>query len=108
MKKPSETEDEYFAREQAAKLHALAVQRKRQTEKAEQERLQKLHFMHCPKCGFNLDTISFRGVQIDRCFHCGGTWLDEGELEQLTGKGEPGGLLKEIVALFRGPRATEI
>jgi len=102
-KKPSETEDEYFAKEEANRLHALAVEKQRQTAAAEAEAQKKLHWMHCPKCGFNLDTISFRGLQIDRCFHCGGTWLDHGELEQLVGTKEPGGLLKQIVALLSHP-----
>jgi Zn-finger nucleic acid-binding protein len=102
-KKPSEPEEEYFVREEANRLHALAVERQRQTEQAEQERLKQLHFMHCPKCGFQLDTIQFRGLAIDRCFHCGGTWLDAGELEQLIGHQEPGGLLRGLLSLFQKP-----
>ena len=102
-KKPSDTEDEYFAKEEANRLHALAVEKQKQTAAEEAERLKKAHWMHCPKCGFNLDTISFHGVQIDRCFHCGGTWLDHGELEQLVGKKDSGGVLKSIVSLFRHP-----
>jgi Zn-finger nucleic acid-binding protein len=106
-KKPSETEDEYFAKEEANRLHALAVEKQRATAAADAEALKKQHWMHCPKCGFDLDTISFRGIQIDRCFHCGGTWLDHGELEQLVGTGEPAGLLKALVSMFRRPpRAT--
>jgi hypothetical protein len=105
-KKPSDTEDEYFAKEEANRLHALAVEVQRETAAAEAERLKQLHWMRCPKCGFQLDTIQFRDLAIDRCFHCGGTWLDHGELEQLVGK-EPGGLLKQLVLLFqRPPRAT--
>jgi Zn-finger nucleic acid-binding protein len=101
--KPSEQEDEYFVREEANRLHALAVERQREMEAAEQERQKQLHWMHCPKCGFNLDTIEFRGLAIDRCFHCGGTWLDHGELEQLVGQKEPGGLLRGLVSLFQRP-----
>ncbi|MBI4366393.1 MAG: zf-TFIIB domain-containing protein [Deltaproteobacteria bacterium] len=41
--------------------------------------------MHCPKCGLELQTIPFKGVQIDQCFHCGGVFLDNGELEKLAG-----------------------
>jgi len=38
--------------------------------------------------------------EIDRCRSCNGTWLDEGELEQLARR-EPG-LLQKIVGAFRG------
>ena len=53
----------------------------------ERERLKELHWMCCPKCGGELDEITFRGVKVDKCFACGGVYLDDGELEQLAGKG---------------------
>ena len=55
--------------------------------------------LHCPKCGFTLKKVTFRGVDIDRCFNCNGTFLDEGELEQLAGK-EPG-FLERFIAAFK-------
>jgi hypothetical protein len=99
IKKPSETEEEYFAREEAAKQHKLVVEQQRKLAEAEKERLKALHFMHCPKCGSELKTIAFQGVQIDRCFNCHGTFLDEKEFEQLVGK-EPG-FLERVAAVFR-------
>jgi uncharacterized protein len=99
LKKPSETEEEYFAREEAARQKKAAIERARMIAQAEREELKKLHWMRCPKCGMELKTITFREVAIDRCYSCGGTWLDEGELETLTGK-EPG-LLGKIAAVFR-------
>ncbi|MFO0632487.1 MAG: zf-TFIIB domain-containing protein [Nannocystaceae bacterium] len=45
-----------------------------------------LHYMRCPKCGMELLEITFRGVRVDKCFDCGGVWLDDGELEELAGK----------------------
>ena len=52
----------------------------------ERERLRRLHWMHCPKCGSQLSEVQFRLVKVDKCFSCGGVYLDDGELEQLTGK----------------------
>ncbi len=52
----------------------------------ERASLRTLHFMHCPKCGLKLDEITFRGVRVDKCFACGGVWLDDGELEELAGQ----------------------
>jgi len=53
---------------------------------AERAELEARHFMHCPKCGMSLDEITFRDVKVDKCFGCGGVYLDDGELEQLAGK----------------------
>ena len=38
----------------------------------------------CPKCREPLVALELEGVEIDRCITCGGTWLDAGELEQIT------------------------
>jgi hypothetical protein len=99
MKKPSETEDEYFAREEAARIQRAALQKNRAVEAEERERLKKLHWMHCPNCGMELKEIAFKDVKIERCFNCHGTWLNEGELERVAGK-EPG-FLDRIAAVFR-------
>lgn len=52
----------------------------------EREAQRKLHWMHCCKCGAQMDEIVFRGVRVDKCLRCGGVYLDDGELEQLVGK----------------------
>jgi hypothetical protein len=98
-KKPSEPEDEYFARVDAEKKRQMAVEKQRTMAKEEQEALKKLHFMHCPKCGQDLHHVTFRGQELDRCFNCNGTWLDAGELEALVGR-EPG-FLASVVGLFK-------
>ena len=43
---------------------------------------QPLH--QCPVCREPLVALELRGVEIDYCPTCGGTWLDPGELEQIT------------------------
>ncbi len=52
----------------------------------EREKLKKLHWMRCAKCGAELKPIDIRGVTVDKCFSCGGIYLDDGELEQLAGR----------------------
>jgi uncharacterized protein len=99
MKKPSETEDEYFARDEAARLARLALEKSRVLEAEERDRLKQLHWMHCPKCGMELKRIEFKDIQIDRCFNCHGTWLDDGELEKVAGR-EPG-FIDRVAAVFR-------
>src|SRR5437763_9409030 len=83
--KPSQNEEEYIAREQALELHRLAVRQARALTDAEREQRRREHYMKCPKCGMDLHAIVYRGVTIDRCYSCHGTWLDAGELERLAG-----------------------
>ena len=88
MSKPTQTEEEYFARENAERLRKIAAEQKKSLAQDECEKLKQLHDMRCPKCGMELKEIAVRGVQVDRCFSCNGTWLDAGELEKLGG-GQP-------------------
>ena len=62
--KPSTSEDEYFVREDAEKKRRLALQAKKEKEAAELKRLKDLHFMHCPKCGLQMQEVKFRGVDV--------------------------------------------
>jgi len=98
--KPSSSEDEYFAKEQAEQLRKLALERKKAQAAGEREKQKKLHYMHCPKCGDELHTIHFREVDVDRCFSCGGTWLDQGELEKIVAK-EGGVVTRAILGWFK-------
>jgi Zn-finger nucleic acid-binding protein len=52
-----------------------------------------------------LKTMRFRGVTVDKCFNCHGSWFDAHELEVLAGHEGPG-LLERIAAVFR-PDKTE-
>ena len=74
--KPSRNEDEYFAKQDAELIKTT-----RALELAKiQEEARKQHLMKCPKDGYDLATRELHGVQIDVCAHCGGLWLDKGEL----------------------------
>ena len=97
--KPTKQEEEYFVRVEAEKKKKLAEERKRQLDEAEREHLKQLHWMHCPKCGLELHEIVFRGVRMDKCFHCGGVYLDAGELEKVAG--HEGGFLPGVLSLFK-------
>jgi uncharacterized protein len=86
--KPSNTEEEYFAREEIEKKRKLALKQAEEMALAEKTRLKELHFMHCPKCGMNLQSMKQGPVEIESCFNCQGIWLDAGELQQLVNRGE--------------------
>ena len=87
-------------REDAEKKRRIAKQAVMDAVESEKKRLKDLHWMRCPKCGMELRTMRFRDVNVDRCFNCHGTWLDEGELETIAGPDQPG-LLQKIAAVFR-------
>jgi hypothetical protein len=97
--KPSQNEEEFIAKQEALARHKAAVEKSKQMAAAEREQAKKLHFMKCPKCGMDLESVLFRAVTIDKCYHCNGTWLDAGELETLAGHG--GDILNRVAAIFR-------
>lgn len=98
-------EDEYFAREDIEKRHKLAKELAAKLAKADAEALKAAHFMRCPKCGHELHTIKFREVDVDRCFHCHGTWLDDGELERLAGKEHSHKILRAVTDAFKSTKS---
>ncbi|MGH7891940.1 MAG: zf-TFIIB domain-containing protein [Thermodesulfobacteriota bacterium] len=101
--KPSKTEDEYFAKEEAEKSKRLKVKLKHETEEEERERIKTTCYMRCPKCGGNLHEVAFRGIRIDRCGNCGGVWLDSGELEKLAGT-EDKSVISDVLGFFSGKK----
>jgi hypothetical protein len=97
--KPSENEDEYFARHYAEQQRKLAVERQAKLEAEEREKARALHRMKCPKCGMDLTEINFGGVSVDKCFGCEGMWLDKGEIELIEKKEE--GFVSRMFGVFR-------
>jgi Zn-finger nucleic acid-binding protein len=104
--KPSRNEEEYFAREDAElmrkqreRAHAAAVEAER-----------KSHYMKCPKDGYDLTSSEYHGVQIETCPHCGGMWLDAGELEAVATQEDQSNVLTRVLSdalstFRRSPRA---
>src|SRR5262245_41748399 len=97
FEKPSNTEDEYFAREDIEKKRKLALEQASQTAASERERLKALHHMRCPRCGMQLQTVRHHEVDVDTCFNCHGIWLDAGELEKLEEHHKRGAPVVEAV-----------
>mgnify|MGYP000181471541 CR=1 FL=1 len=95
---PNETDAEYQARLIMEKQREEAQRRHAQLPQSDRDRLKKLHWMRCAKCGEELTEVQFRDVKVDKCFACGGVYLDDGELEQLTGKP---GWFESMLRFFR-------
>ncbi len=88
MEKERAKEDEWFVRNEKEMLEKARLARaQREHERAEREalderqRVKKLHFMKCPKCGHDLAERDLEGVTVDQCSFCEGVLLDAGELD---------------------------
>lgn len=91
--KPSETEEEYFARMEFEKLKKSQEESQKKLASDQRAKEKDLHYMKCPKCGMNLVEIDYKKVKVDKCSACEGIWLDAGELD-LVAKLDKGSLDK--------------
>jgi uncharacterized protein len=82
--KPSEKEEEYFAKLEFEKKRKLEQKKHLEMEAEEKKRLKELHFMRCPKCGMELVEVHYKGIAVDKCSECEGVWLDVGEFESAS------------------------
>ena len=96
--KPSEQEEEYFARQEFERRKKVLAEQERKV--AEEERLRVLAVARnrCPKCGAPLVPVPYRGVELDKCSRCQGLWLDFGELDQVLT--EEKGFLSGLKRIF--------
>jgi hypothetical protein len=97
--KPTDVEEEFFARQEFERMKGVEEKRARKIAEEERESLKELHFMRCPKCGMQLVEIDYRGIKIDRCTACDGVWLDAGELEEISGFDAP--VMSKFFSIFK-------
>ena len=68
--KPSEQEEEHFARlEFERHKQALVEQQPSADVEATQQQVAVTQF-RCPKCGASLIEMHYKGIEIDRCSRC--------------------------------------
>ena len=94
--KPSRNEDEYFVKQDAELLR----KQRAQADAAAIEAERRTHFMKCPKDGYDLASSVYHAVQIEICPHCGGMWLDAGEVEAVSHEERPGLLTRVLSDAF--------
>jgi hypothetical protein len=97
--KPSEQEEEYFARMEIERKKKEEEENQGKLAEAEKRKLKELHYMKCPKCGMQLMEINYKSIRIDKCSGCEGVWLDAGELETLSQLEKPG--LDKLFGVFK-------
>jgi len=96
-------EEEYFKKldmEAKAKLKAKLDAQKAEAERAARK---KLHYLKCGKCGGDMVTEVFRGIEIERCQWCGAVLLDPGELEALAGE-DLSDVISNFFSVFAGQK----
>ncbi len=97
--KPSEKEEEYFARLEFERKKKQEEQKHAKMAADEKKRLKELHYMHCPKCGMELIEIDYKGIKVDKCSECEGIWLDAGEFEMVSRMEK--GALDKLFGVFK-------
>jgi len=96
--KPSEQEEEYFARQEIQRRLKAEAEKTLKMDEEEKKRLRELHYLHCPKCGSTLEQAVIKEVTVDLCPGCHGIFLDAGELEKISAM--PKGLFSSIKEVF--------
>ena len=103
--KPSEKEQEYFVQQELEQIRNARRKAAKETAEKELQRLKELHWMRCPKCGMELSEIDFRGVMVDTCFHCGGVFFDQGEVQKVLDQ-ENAGVLRRVHSKLFGSKGS--
>jgi hypothetical protein len=98
--KPSRSEVEYFAKREAE----LLKKRREAQARAAADAERRSHFMKCPKCGADLVSEDYHGIQVDRCHECDGVWFDAGEAESLLRADS--GIVSIFRSIIRGVRSS--
>ena len=99
--KPTEKEQEYFARQEWEHKRKLAHEHEERLKTEERRKLKDLHWMRCPKCGMELVEIEYRGLKVDQCSSCNGVYLDAGEFDSVASS-EKSGFLNGLQSFFKG------
>jgi len=98
-KKPSEKEEEYFARVEFERRKKIEEEKQNKLAAEEKKRLRELHDMRCPKCGMELIEIDYKNIKVDKCSGCEGVWLDAGELDAVSELEKTG--LDKLFSVFK-------
>jgi RNA polymerase-binding transcription factor DksA len=97
--RPSDKEQEYFMKLELERLAKLREEHRKKLEEQERQKRKELHFMHCPKCGDDLEVTRLGGVEVDVCPDCGGLFLDAGELDKILEEKTRGPFAKALGSL---------
>lgn len=95
-------ENSFFTTLEIEKMRSLRKRLEDDADEQARAELKALHYLKCGKCGHDMTTTAFRGVEIEICDNCRAVLLDPGELEQVAGT-DQGAFLNSLLGMFRGP-----
>lgn len=98
IRKKISKEDEYFIKKDKEFIKEAKLKKEKEEIKKQKEAQKVLHYMKCPKCGFDLKEIEFKDILIDICPECKGIWLDKEELKELLNRET--GVVKSLLKGF--------
>ena len=99
----NQQEEDYFHKRDQEKLRTMREEAAKKQAETDADKRRKLHHFKCGKCGNDMATQIFKGIEIEVCGSCGAVLLDPGELEQLVGEDE-GGRMKALAEFFNFTR----
>ena len=100
-KKPSATEDEYFAREDAERLRKLHYEELRRLRESEREALRKLHAGRCANCGALMVPEQAALVRFLHCPACGGAFLHKEAWRQIQSHEDSHKVIEAVLNWFK-------
>ncbi len=99
--KPTNQEDEYFAREDAERLRKLHADEQARLKQSEREALKRLHGGRCSSCGALMVPEHAGGVRILHCPACGGAFLDKSAWDFMRAHATPHSVMESVLNWFK-------
>jgi len=100
-KKPSKTEDEYFAREDAERIRKLHAEEMARLSASQREALKRQHGGRCANCGALMVPERIEGATILHCPACGGAFLYRPTWEYIHAHSEPHTVMGAVLNWFK-------
>ena len=100
-RKPSKTEDEYFAREDAERIRKLHAEEMTRMSAAQREALKRQHGGRCANCGAIMVPERVEGLTILHCPNCGGAYLDRRTWDLIHAHAEPDSIMGAVLNWFK-------
>ena len=100
-RKPSNNEEEYFAREDAERIRKLHAEEQARLVASEREALRQKHRGRCSNCGALMVPEQAGQVPVLHCPACGGAFLDKKAWDFIHGHDEPHSVMGSVLNWFK-------
>lgn len=84
MSKGRKAEEEVTRKLEALKAREEALALKERHITNLERKIRDLHALHCPRCGYELQTVLAEGLEVETCETCKGVWISRAELEVMV------------------------